>query len=270
MRSVSLLRALALAVLAVCGCATVPLSQRSQLVLLSDSQLTALGAESYRKILSEAHLSDDPVQTSMVRTVGLRLSVAAEEWLRENGLPAEGYDWEFNLIDDDQVANAWCLPGGKVAVYTGILKYTQDECGLAVVMAHEIAHALARHGNERMSQALLFELGGATLSYALREKPAKTRGLFLASYGVAGQIGVLLPYSRVQESEADRIGLTLMAKAGYDPRCALDFWKRMAASSGPRVPELLSTHPAPESRIKKIEQYLREALQAAERGPAAR
>lgn len=158
------------------------------------------------------------------------------------------------------MANAWCMPGGKVAVYTGLLTYPEDENGLAVVMGHEIAHALAKHGNERMSQSLLQQMGGVALSVALSTQPAATSQIFMQAYGVGTQVGFLLPYSRVQESEADHIGLDLMAMAGYDPRGAVAFWQRMEKAGGSRPPEFLSTRPAPQTRIGQIESSIPEAM----------
>ena len=172
----------------------------------------------------------------------------------------KNYRWEFNLIENDKMVNAFCMPGGKVGVYTGILPITQNETGLAVVMGHEIAHAIAKHGNERVSQGLLAQLGGVALSTALSKNPGTTNQIFMAAYGVGANVGVLLPYSRLHESEADRIGLILMAKAGYDPREAVPFWQRMNEKGGPRPPEFLSTHPAPESRIKQIQDLIPEAM----------
>jgi predicted Zn-dependent protease len=171
------------------------------------------------------------------------------------------YKWEFNLIQDDKTVNAWCMPGGKVGVYTGILPVTRDETGLAVVMGHEVAHAIAKHGNERMSQELLAQLGAVGLSVALSTEPGLTSDIYMAAYGVGTNVGILLPYSRVHESEADRIGLSLMARAGYDPRAAVPFWKRMSEKGGSRPPEFLSTHPAPDTRIKQIESLIPEAMQ---------
>jgi predicted Zn-dependent protease len=198
----------------------------------------------------------------MVRRVGGRIAQATEEFFRESGMGAEikNYKWEFNLIEDDKVVNAWCMPGGKVAVYTGLLPVAVDETGLAVVMGHEIAHAIAKHGNERMSQGLLVQLGEIGLGVALGSHTAATTDIFLTAYGAGAQLGFLLPYSRVQESEADRIGLVLMAKAGYDPRQAIPFWERMSAKGGARPPEFLSTHPAPASRIANIREEIPEAM----------
>lgn len=242
------------------ACSSVPLTGRSQLRLLPDSQLATLGLDSYKQVLSESKLSDDPAQVETVRRVGMRLARAAEDYLRANNLSTANYAWEFNVIKDDKTANAWCLPGGKVAVYSGILPITKNDAGLAVVMGHEIAHALANHGNERMSQGMMAQMGEIALSTALKNQPGQTKNLFMTSYGVASQVGVLLPYSRVHESEADRIGLTLMAMAGYDPHEAIPFWQRMNESGGARPPEFLSTHPAPESRINNIRQYIPEAM----------
>ncbi len=244
------------------SCATVPLTERKALHLVSDSELTTMSFQEYQKIVRESNLSHDPVKGQMVRTVGTRIARATEDLLRERGMAedVQFYKWEFNLIDDPKTVNAWCMPGGKVAVYTGILPVAENETGLAVVMGHEIAHALARHGNERMSQGLLQELGGAALSVALSTQPAATQNIFMTAFGVGTNVGILLPYSRVHESEADHIGLILMAKAGYDPRAAVPFWQRMNKSAGQRPPEFLSTHPAPETRIRQIEEYLPEAL----------
>jgi predicted Zn-dependent protease len=190
----------------------------------------------------------------MVRRVGERLAAAADK---------PDYKWEFNLIDDPKTVNAWCLPGGKVAVYSGILPVTQDENGLAVVLGHEISHALARHGAERMSQGLLAQLGGAALSVALANRPGETQQLAQQAYGAGAQVGVLLPFSRAQESEADHIGLILMAKAGYDPATAVGFWTRMSqqkgAGGGGGLERYLSTHPPDVQRIKDIQRELPEA-----------
>jgi len=242
------------------GCATVPLTNRRQLSLIPDSQMLSMSVESYKQVLQESELSTDQEKVNMVRRVGQNLAAAAEKYLTTYGYPTDQYHWEFNVIKDDSQANAWAMPGGKVAVYTGIFPYTQDENGLAVVMGHEIAHVLAHHGNERMSEQLLYQMGGEALSIALEEQPEKTRNLFLSSYGAGTQLGLILPHSRKHEAEADRIGLTIMAMAGYDPRAAIPFWQRMKAAGGSGTLEFLSTHPAPESRIENIREYLPEAL----------
>ena len=244
------------------GCATVPITERRSLQILPDSELSTLSLQQYSEVLKKSKLSGDPQKVQMVRRVGGRIAQATEEFFKESGMGDEikSYQWEFNLIEDDKVVNAWCMPGGKVAVYTGLLPVTQDETGLSVVMGHEIAHAIAKHGNERMSQGLLVQLGGVGLAVALGSNPSAATNIFMAAYGAGAQLGVLLPYSRVHESEADRIGLVLMAKAGYDPRQAIPFWERMGAKGGARPPELLSTHPAPESRVAHIKELIPEAM----------
>ncbi len=244
------------------SCAEVPLTERRGLRIIPHSEMVSLSYQQYNQVIKKAKLSNDPQKSALVKKVGKRVARAAEWFLRDEGLGDQlrYYRWEFNLIDDDKMVNAWCMPGGKVAVYTGILPITRDENGLAVVLGHEIGHAIAHHGDERMSQGLLVNLGGAALSAALAQKPRETRGLFMAAFGMGTSIGFLLPYSRLHESEADRIGLTLMARAGYDPRGAISFWERMRKKGGKRPPEFLSTHPASSSRIIGIRNYLPEAM----------
>ncbi len=244
------------------SCATVPITERRAIHLVSDEEMTTLSFQEYTKVIQQSKLSHNPGEVQMVKNVGGRIAKATEDLLKEKGMAedVQNFKWEFNLIDDPKTVNAWCMPGGKVAVYTGILPVTRDETGLAVVMGHEIAHAVAKHGNERMSQGLLAQLGGVALSVALSTQPAATTDLFLSAYGIGTQVGVLLPYSRVQESEADKIGLALMARAGYDPREAVPFWKRMNEEGGSRPPEFLSTHPAPETRVREIEAFIPEAM----------
>ncbi|MBD3264571.1 MAG: M48 family metalloprotease [Candidatus Omnitrophica bacterium] len=248
--------------LALCGCATVPVSQRRQLSLIPSQQLTSLSNQSYDKIISESTLSKDPQKVEMVERVGRGIAAATEDFLKNIGREEElaNYEWEFVLIEDNEQANAFCMPGGKVAVYTGILPFTKDETGLAVVLAHEAAHAIANHGGERLSQLLLIQLGQITLALALREKPEETQRLAYIAYGVTSTVGVILPYSRTHEREADRIGLIIMAKAGYDPREAIAFWERMKEQEKIRPPEFLSTHPVPESRIEDIKRNIPEAM----------
>ena len=242
-------------------CATVPLTERKSLRLIPSSELLSLSDQQYAKVLSESKLSTDRRKVRMVTRVGKRIASAAEEYLREEQAEdkIKDYQWEFNVIED-KTANAWCMPGGKVAVYTGILPFTRNEAGLAVVLGHEVAHAIAEHGNERMSEALLAQLGGVALAVALAEEPEETQQLFMLAYGVTANVAFLLPYSRLHESEADRIGLTLMAKAGYNPNEAVRFWQTMSEQGGSRPPTLLSTHPAPESRIEKIKSFIPEAM----------
>ena len=245
------------------SCASAPVTERRGLRLVPDSELASMSFQEYNKVMKNSKLSTDMSKVAMVRRVGQRIAAASEELLEETGRGSDirNYKWEFNLIEDDKTVNAWCMPGGKVAVYTGLLPIAQDENGLAVVMGHEVAHAIAKHGNERMSQCLLAQFGAIGLSLALARSPGVTSDIFMQAYGVGAQVGFLLPYSRLHESEADRIGLVLMAKAGYDPRSAIDLWQRMNAKGGSRPPVFLSTHPAPESRIRDIESLIPEAMQ---------
>ncbi len=249
--------------LAVFGCAEVPITHRQSLHLLPNTELLSLSLQEYNAVLKESRLSADRTNVQMVQRVGMNIAKAAESFLKDSGMAdkIKDYQWEVSLIKDDKVANAWCMPGGKIAVYTGILPIAQDDSGLAVVLGHEVAHALADHGNERMSQGLLASMGGMAISAALATKPQQTRELFMTVFGVGANVGLLLPYSRLHENEADRIGLILMARAGYDPLQAVFFWERMNKEAGSRPPEFLSTHPAPESRIANIRTYIPEALQ---------
>ncbi len=204
-------------------CAEVPITHRKGLHLVPETELLSMSLQQYSDVLQKNRLSTDTRKVEMVRRTGNRIAKAAEAFLAETGRQdiVKNYKWEFNLIEDDKTVNAWVMPGGKAAVYTGILPYTQNETGLAVVLGHEVAHALADHGNERMSEALVANMGGIALSVALSRRPQQTQQLFMTVYGVGANVGFLLPYSRLHESEADRIGLTLMARAGYDPREAI-------------------------------------------------
>ncbi|MFH1039351.1 MAG: M48 family metallopeptidase [PVC group bacterium] len=244
------------------GCATVPYTGRSQLSLVPDSQIMEMSRSSYQQVLSESKRSGDRPAAASVKRVGQRIAASAEDFMREQGYAGEvsTYDWEFTLLEDNEAVNAWCMPGGKIVVYTGILPVTRDDTGLAVVMGHEVAHALAGHGRERVSQLLLYQLGAIGLSQALREEPETTQALWLAAYGLGSQVGILLPYSRTQEYEADRIGLILTAKAGYDPRESIPFWERMMAKGESMPIEFLSTHPATENRLQEIRGMMPEAL----------
>lgn len=230
-----------------CACQTVPVTGRQQLLLISEPEETQMGLAAYREILKKEKVSKNRRVNALVQRVGNRIAKVANR---------PDYKWEFRVIDKD-IANAFALPGGKVAVYTGILKYTKTETGLAVVMGHEVAHALARHGGERMSRSVLANLGlevGAAVAGV--SNPAVMQAITMA-YGV----GVELPFGRGQESEADRIGLILMAKAGYDPRESVPFWQRMSAGkSGKGPPEFLSTHPSGDTRVKQLREWMPEAL----------
>jgi len=251
------------AFLALGACAAVPGTGRSQLSLVSDKELSTMAARQYAEMIKEGPLSTNQKDTAMIKKVGAGISRAAEAFLREEGLASEiaGYRWEFNLIESDEV-NAFCMPGGKVAFYTGILPYTKGEAGVAVIMGHEVAHAIAHHSRERASQQVLTDLGGQVLNLGLGLGGASslTGQAAMAAYGLGSQVGVLLPFSRAHESEADRIGLTLMALAGYDPAEAVAFWGRMSSGQGGSGgPEFLSTHPSDKSRVAQIEKYLPEA-----------
>ncbi|MFH1690292.1 MAG: M48 family metallopeptidase [Candidatus Eisenbacteria bacterium] len=251
----------AIALALVAGCAIVPITGRRQLSLVSQPELIGMAAQNYAEFIAESTVSGDAEARNMVNEVGGRVSLATSAFMRENGMDYElsQYSWEFTLIEDD-AANAFCMPGGKIVVFTGLLPVSKTKAGLSVVVAHEVAHAIANHGGERMSQLLLAELGGMALSKAIEQKPAQTRDLAMLAYGIGSQVAVLLPYSRQHESEADRIGLILMAKAGYDPREALQFWRRMASQSEGEPPELLSTHPSHSTRIDDIRYHLPEAV----------
>jgi predicted Zn-dependent protease len=243
------------------ACTSVPLTGRKQLNFIPSATMLSMSFDQYGQFLKENKLSANADKAGMVKRVGKRVQGAVEVYFAEHNLSQElkGYAWEFNLVESDQ-ANAWCMPGGKVVVYTGILPFTQNENGLAVVMGHEIAHAVAKHGNERLSQQLLVQMGGVALSEAFKEKPQETRALWLGVFGVGAQLGALLPFSRVHENEADHLGLIFMAMAGYDPNGAVVFWQRMAEKSGGKLPQFLSTHPSSESRIRKIKAEVPEAM----------
>ncbi len=244
------------------GCTTVPYTGRSQFSLMPEGEVMEMSRASYREAIEGSKVITGTAEAEMINRVGRRIAPAAEEFLRDEdqGERAGEFDWEFNLIDDDETVNAWAMPGGKIAFYTGILPLAADENGVAVVMGHEVAHVLANHGRERLSQLLLFELGATGLSLALREEPETTRALWMTAFGLGGQAGLLLPYSRLQEYEADRIGLILTARAGYDPRAAIPFWERMRAEGGRGNLEFLSTHPASEKRIEEIKGMMPEVL----------
>ena len=255
--------ALVAGLLAIESCSTVPLTGRRQLSLVPASEINAMSFQQYQQVMDTSRLSTNQAWANMVRSAGRKISRSVEEYLREigEGDNVEGFQWEFNLLAED-IINAWAMPGGKVAFYEGIMPIAQNETGVAVVMGHEIAHAIAKHGAERMSLGLAQQLGGATLQAALSQQPQLTQQLAMTAFGLGSAVGVQLPYSREHESEADRLGLIFMAKAGYDPREAPEFWQRMQAKEqGPRPPEFLSTHPHPDSRIRKLNQYMDEAVE---------
>lgn len=246
-----LLAWLALVLVVVVGCQTVPYTGRSQLLLLPEGSEVQMGLDSYQEILKKSKVSTDPALNARVTRVGRRIAEATGR---------TDYQWEFKVLEDKQV-NAFCLPGGKVAVYTGILPIARDDAGLAAVIGHEVAHAIARHGGERMSQTLLVEAGLTATQAALANRDPVIVQSVAALLGAGATVGLLMPWGRNQESEADHLGIIYMAKAGYPPSAARDLWARMAQASGGRQPEFLSTHPLPENRIRQIEAWLPEAEQ---------
>jgi len=234
------------------GCAQAPVTGRKQLLLLSEAQEISLGIQAYNDVLSRENISQDPQINALVRRVGKRIARVADK---------PGYNWEFTAIDSPDTANAFALPGGKVAVYTGILAYTRDEAGLAFVLAHEVGHAIARHGGERISEQLAVQLGQQGLNIAIANKSPEALQAINIGYGIVTTFGVALPFSRQQEYEADHIGIMLMAKAGYDPHKAPEFFERMMKASPGKAPlEFLSTHPADENRIKRLRSLIPEAM----------
>ena len=243
------------------ACNTVPITGRKQIKLVKDTELIPMSFSQYQEVLAESKLSTDQAKVDMIRRVGDKIRIAADKYYADHHISSKlkNYVWEFNLIESEQV-NAWCMPGGKVAFYTGILPVCIDEKGVAVVMGHEIAHALANHGNERMSQGMVAQFGMSSLGAAMGENPTQTKVLFQQAVGMGTQVG-MLKFSRSNESEADHIGLILMAMAGYDPNEAVEFWKRMAAMSGGNEPmEFLSTHPANDTRVEDLKALMPDAM----------
>lgn len=250
-----------LLVLAV-GCGVAPITGRRQLVVIPADQMLSLSAQSYAQVLKENKVSNNQQYLSAVRNVGNRLTNAVERYLQQNNMQSaiQGFQWQYTVLQSKE-ANAWCMPGGQIAFYEGIMPICADENGIAVVMGHEIAHAIAKHGNERMSQQLALQLGGVALSEALSTKSETTQQIAMAAFGAGSALGVVLPYSRTHEYEADELGLYFMAMAGYDPRTAPAFWERMVAQAGGRPPEFLSTHPDPTNRIKAMNRKISKAMQ---------
>ncbi len=245
------------------GCATVPITGRNQLLLLPESQMISMSLTSYGDFIKTNTISKDAENTKLVKETGARIAKAVEEYMKSKGLASrvEGFAWEFNLIAD-KTPNAWCMPGGKVVFYEGILPYTMNADGLAVVMGHEIAHAVARHGNERFSQQLLIQAGSTAAAYTLlKDKPEESQILWSAAIGIGATVGISLPFSRKHEYEADKLGLIFMAMAGYNPNEAVAFWTRMSKMGGKKPPEFLSTHPSDENRISNMQKIMPEVMQ---------
>lgn len=244
------------------ACATVPVTGRKQLSLVNSSEINTMSATQYSDVIKKGPLSTNKEQVDMIKRVGGRIQKAVEQYMADKGASDQlaGFAWEFNLIEDDKTVNAWCMPGGKVAFYTAILPICKDETGVAVVMGHEVAHAIANHGRERMSQGLIQEFGLSTLGAAMGQNPGTTTQLLYQAVGMGSNLG-MLSFSRQHESEADHIGLIFMSMAGYDPQQAPKFWERMTAGSGGgKQPEFMSTHPSDETRIKQLNEWMPEAM----------
>ncbi len=256
------LYSIAILFLALSSCSSVPLTGRKQVLLVSDQEVLTLSLQEYGEFMKTAPKSTDKANTALVNKVGRNIANAVETYLKANGMESmlSEYAWEFNLVKSPEV-NAFCMPGGKIVVYEGILPITKDETGLAVVLGHEVAHAVAKHANERMSQQMLQQYGGAALGVALSGTSSTVQTVANSVYGLGAEYGVMLPYSRKQELEADKLGLIFMAMAGYNPQEAEGFWTRMSNNAGgASVAEFQSTHPSDETRIKKIREALPEAM----------
>lgn len=250
MRNVILI-AFVIAAASMTGCSRVEGTGRLQLMILTPSQENAMGLEAYQEVLKKENIANDPDTAAVLRRVGQRIAQQANR---------PDFQWEFNLIESDTI-NAFCLPGGKIAVYTGILPYMKNEAGMAAVLGHEVAHAVARHGGERVSQKLSVELAKQGASIALNDMSSASKRIAMAGIGAGTEVGYLLPFSRKHESEADQLGIMYMAKAGYDPREAPALWRRMDRTAKKRKAEFLSTHPHPGNRVKALEALLPEALE---------
>ncbi|MEP6746490.1 MAG: M48 family metallopeptidase [Bacteroidota bacterium] len=246
------------------GCTTNAVTGRSQIKLFSDAEVQTMAAAQYQQFLTANKVVGVTVNrdAAMVQRVGGRLTAAITAYYTSLGKAnvLDGYHWEYNLVDSKEV-NAWCMPGGKIVVYTGLLSFTGNEAALAVVMGHEITHALANHGNERLSMGLAQQLGGVALSVAVSSQPAETQSAFMNAYGIGSQLGVMLPFSRKDEYEADKFGLNYAAMAGYNPQEAIPLWERMEKAAGAgKTPEFLSTHPSEDNRIVRLKAQMPAAL----------
>lgn len=245
----------------VISCATNPVTGKKTMAFVPNSEIFASSFSQYGAFLKENKVVTGTADAKMVERVGAKIRAAAEKLLKSRGTAdaLEGYAWEYKLVENKEV-NAWCMPGGKIVIYSGILPVTKDEAGLATVMGHEVAHALANHGQQRMSAGLAQQLGAGVAQAAVGSKSAETQALVMQAYGVGSNIGGMLPFSRSHESEADEIGLTLMAIAGYNPDASVPFWERMSAKSGGGAPaEILSTHPSDQTRISNLKRLIPKA-----------
>ncbi|RPD99917.1 M48 family peptidase [Aureibaculum marinum] len=258
---------LTLVTLFLISCSTVPITGRKRVNFVSDAEVLPMAFAQYKGFLEENKLSNNKTKTNEIKEVGARISQAVDRFMRVNGMEAEAdsYEWEFNLVEDETV-NAWCMPGGKVVFYTGILPVCKNTDGIAAVMGHEVAHAFAKHGQERMSTGQLQQLGGVAVAVATANKSPEQQQIWNTAYGIGSQVGVMLPFSRTHEREADRLGLVFMIMAGYNGEEAAEVWVRMSELAGGQAPpEILSTHPSNESRIEDLKAYLPQAKAYAEK-----
>lgn len=239
------------------GCGSVPVTGRKQVLLVSDQEVLSSSLTQYKDYIKSAPRSTSKTKSAMVTRVGKRIAAATEQYLRSHGLADEikNFAWEFNLVKDNQI-NAFCMPGGKIVVYEGLMKLVTSDDELAVVIGHEVAHAVAKHSNERMSQQILTQYGAQILNQSLSQKSAAIQAIANNVYGIGAQYGMMLPFSRKHESEADYMGLIFMTIAGYNPDVATGFWQKMSAGGGTSVPEFMSTHPSDATRIKNIQAAL--------------
>lgn len=253
--------AYALLTIIVASCTTVMFTGRKQVKLIPGGEMKAMAVQNYSQFLNENKLSTNKQYQAMLKSVGRKMQLAVEEYMRQTGNEKEiaNYEWEFNVVASDQI-NAWAMPGGKIVFYEGIMPVCENESGIAVVMGHEIAHVLAKHGNERMSQQMVSQLGGAALNVAIANEPAKTKAIYNSAFALGAQYGALLPFSRLHEREADKIGQIVMALAGYDPAYAIPFWEKMNQMGGGQAPpEFMSTHPSYNTRIQVLTDNIPEA-----------
>lgn len=247
------------ALMLLAGCSSVPLTGRKQVLLVSDQEVLSSSLTQYNDYIKTATKSSNAKQSAMVTRVGQKIAAATEQYLRQNGLESEvkNFAWEFNLVKDQQL-NAFCMPGGKIVVYEGLLGIVSSDDELAVVVGHEVAHAVAKHSNERMSQQLMAQYGAAILGQAVSNRSTAVQQLATSVYGIGAQYGVMLPFSRKHESEADYMGLVFMTMAGYNPDVAVGFWQKMSAGGSGSVPQFMSTHPSDATRIAEIKKWLPE------------
>ncbi|WP_203295861.1 M48 family metallopeptidase [Luteirhabdus pelagi] len=241
------------------ACSTNPFTGKKTLALVPNSQILPMAYQQYDQFLQENQVVTGTSESRLIKNVGQKIATASERYLTSNGYAGylKNYEWEYNLVQDEAV-NAWCMPGGKIVFYTGIMPIVQDEAGVAAVMGHEVAHALANHGQQRISATQLQQLGAVAGNIALADSP-ENQQIFNTAYGLGSNVGVMLPFSRKHETEADRIGLTLMAIAGYDPVAAVQVWQRMSQQGGGAPPEFLSTHPSNQTRINNLQNWAAEA-----------